>query len=87
MAEHAIFEVIAPEGAAAILERDASRAADVAERLALTSRDMDRLGVVDAVIPDGQAALDEAVAAALETATRGGRESRFDRATTRWLLP
>jgi acetyl-CoA carboxylase carboxyl transferase subunit beta len=87
MAEHAIFSVIAPEGAAAILERDATRAGEVAERLALTSSDMARLGVVDQVIAEGQAALDEAVAVALDTATRGERESRFDRATTRWLLP
>ncbi|HEY2997743.1 MAG TPA: carboxyl transferase domain-containing protein, partial [Acidimicrobiales bacterium] len=86
MAEHAVFTVIAPEGAAAILERDPTRAAEVAERLALTSADMRKLGVVDDVIPEGQAALDAAVAAALDQATVGERETRFDRVTERWLL-
>jgi acyl-CoA carboxylase subunit beta len=86
MSEHAIFSVIAPEGAAAILERDPARAPEVAERLALTSTDMIELGVVDEVIPEGQSALDKAVAAALEDAVPGEREARFDRATARWLL-
>jgi acetyl-CoA carboxylase alpha subunit len=85
MAEHAVFSVIGPEGAAAILERDPDRAADVADRLALTSGDMLALGVVDEVIAEGQSALDGAVAAALETARVGERESRFDRVTARWL--
>ncbi len=85
MAEHAVFSVIGPEGAAAILERDPDRAADVADRLALTSADMLELGVVDSVVAEGQSALDGAVAAALETARVGERESRFDRVTSRWL--
>jgi acyl-CoA carboxylase subunit beta len=85
MSEHAIFSVIAPEGAAAILERDPTRAPEVAERLALTSADMIGLGVVDEVIPEGQSALDKAVAAALEDAVPGEREARFDRVTARWL--
>src|SRR5262245_3144787 len=87
MSEHAIFSVIAPEGAAAILERDAAKAGEVAERLALTSADMRRLGVVDEIIPEGQTALDKAVAAALDVAVPGERQARFGRATTRWLLP
>ena len=85
MAEHAVFSVIGPEGAAAILERDPARAPEVADRLALTSADMRSLGVVDEVIAEGQEALDSAVAAALETARPGERESRFDAATSRWL--
>jgi acetyl-CoA carboxylase carboxyl transferase subunit beta len=86
MSEHAVFAVISPEGAAAILERDAAKAAEVAERLRLTSADMRALGVVDEVVPDGQAALDEAVARALESARPGDRDRRFDAATARWLL-
>jgi acetyl-CoA carboxylase carboxyl transferase subunit beta len=85
MAEHAVFSVIGPEGAASILERDPGRAADVADRLALTSADMLALGIVDEVIAEGQAALDEAVAAALDAAQVGEREARFDRVTVRWL--
>jgi acetyl-CoA carboxylase carboxyl transferase subunit beta len=85
MAEHAVFSVIGPEGAAAILERDPARAAEVADRLALTSADMRRLSVVDEVIEEGQEALDTAVAAALDAARPGDRQTRFDAATERWL--
>jgi acyl-CoA carboxylase subunit beta len=87
MCEHATFSVIAPEGAAAILERDATKAAEVAGRLRLTSADMLELGVVDEVIAEDQEALDRAVARALEEATRGERERRWDAVTARWLQP
>ncbi|HET6953056.1 MAG TPA: carboxyl transferase domain-containing protein [Acidimicrobiales bacterium] len=86
MSEHAVFSVIAPEGAAAILERDLTKAAAVAETLRLTSADMVDLGIVDGVIAEGQAALDVAVAAALDRAVPGQRDARFDRSTARWLV-
>ena len=50
--EHAIYSVIGPEGAAAILYRDAGRAASVAPRLKLTAHDLSDLGVADTVIPE-----------------------------------
>jgi acyl-CoA carboxylase subunit beta len=87
MCEHATFLVIAPEGAAAILERDATKAAAVAGRLRLTSADMLALGVVDEVIAEDQEALDRAVARALEAATPGERDRRWDAVTARWLRP
>jgi acyl-CoA carboxylase subunit beta len=77
--------VIAPEGAAAILERDAARAAEVAGRLRLTSGDMLDLGVVDEVIGEDQEALDDAVARALQAARWGERNRRWDAVTARWL--
>lgn len=55
MQEHAIYSVIAPEGAAAILFRDASRAPEVAEALKITARDCVRLGVADALIAEPEA--------------------------------
>jgi len=85
MSEHAIFSVIAPEGAAAILERDVTKAPQVAEVLKLTSADMIELGIVDGVIDEGQSALDTAVGAALDMAEPGARERRFDAVTSRWL--
>jgi acyl-CoA carboxylase subunit beta len=85
MCEHATFSVIAPEGAAAILERDATKAAEVAERLRLTSGDMLELGVVDEVIAEDQDAFNEAVARALRGATQGERDRRWDAVTARWL--
>ena len=50
--ERAIYSVIAPEGAAAILYRDASRAAEVAERLKLTAKDIVAAGIANAIVPE-----------------------------------
>ncbi|HUX85810.1 MAG TPA: acetyl-CoA carboxylase carboxyltransferase subunit alpha/beta [Chloroflexota bacterium] len=52
MQENAIYSVIAPEGAAAILYRSKDRAHEVAEALKLTAGDCLRLGVVDASVPE-----------------------------------
>jgi hypothetical protein len=66
MLEHAIYSVIAPEGAAAILFRDPSRAPEVAEALKLTARDCVSLGVADKLVaePEGGAHVDPDFAAA-----------------------
>jgi acetyl-CoA carboxylase carboxyl transferase subunit alpha len=50
--EFAYYSVISPEGCAAILWRDGSQAADAAQALKLTSKDLYKLGLVDAVIPE-----------------------------------
>ena len=65
MFEHAIYSVISPEGAAAILWRDASKAAEVADALKITAGDLLRLGVIDGIIsePPGGAHLDHDLAA------------------------
>jgi acetyl-CoA carboxylase carboxyl transferase alpha subunit len=52
MQENAIYSVIAPEGAAAILYHDVERAQQVAEALRLTAADCLKLGVVDTVVPE-----------------------------------
>ena len=52
MLEFAYYSVISPEGCAAILWRDGSQAADAAEALKLTSRDLHKLELVDAIIPE-----------------------------------
>jgi acetyl-CoA carboxylase alpha subunit len=67
MLEHAIYSVIAPEGAAAILYRDVSRAPEVAEALKITAQDCLRLGVADVLVPEpqGGAHRDPGFAAAL----------------------
>jgi acetyl-CoA carboxylase carboxyl transferase subunit beta len=85
MLEHAVFSVIGPEGAAAILERDVGRAPTVAERLKLTATDLAALGIVDAVVPDDLTAVRAAVADALAGAAPGDRETRTGAATARWL--
>ncbi len=52
MLEFAYYSVISPEGCAAILWRDGSQAPEAAEALKLTSKDLYKLGLVDAVIPE-----------------------------------
>ena len=67
MQENAIYSVIAPEGAAAILYHDAQRARDLADALKLTAADCKLLGVVDTLVPEpeGGAHLDPDYAALL----------------------
>jgi acetyl-CoA carboxylase carboxyl transferase subunit alpha len=73
MLEHSVYSVISPEGAASILWRDSARASDAATNLKITAQDLQRLGIIDNVIPepvggahrDQQATLD-AVGNALE---------------------
>jgi acyl-CoA carboxylase subunit beta len=52
MQENAIYSVIAPEGAAAILYHDAEKARDLANALKLTAADCKLLGVVDTLVPE-----------------------------------
>ena len=52
MLEHAIYSVISPEGAAAILYRDAKQAEVVSEGLKLTAHDLHKLGIIDTVVPE-----------------------------------
>jgi acyl-CoA carboxylase subunit beta len=52
MQEHAVYSVIAPEGAAAIVHRDSARAQDIADALKMTAYDCLVLGVVDGIVPE-----------------------------------
>lgn len=52
MLEFAYYSVISPEGCAAILWRDGSQAPDAAEALKLTSKDLLKLRLIDAIIPE-----------------------------------
>jgi acetyl-CoA carboxylase carboxyl transferase subunit alpha len=44
--------VISPEACSSILFKDGSQAAQMAEALKLTSRDLKRLGVIDAIVAE-----------------------------------
>jgi len=52
MLEFAYYSVISPEGCAAILWKDGDKASEAAEALKITSQDLLKLGLVDAVIPE-----------------------------------
>jgi acetyl-CoA carboxylase carboxyl transferase subunit alpha len=54
MMENSWYSVISPEGCAAILWRDASKAPEAAEALKLTADDVRRLGLIDGIIPEPQ---------------------------------
>lgn len=84
MQRGAVFSVIAPEGAAAILHRDPDRAPEVAELLQPTAERLVALGIADDLVPDdpagalahAAAALDE-LAAIEPAALRAERHSRW----------
>ncbi|RPD37833.1 acetyl-CoA carboxylase carboxyltransferase subunit alpha [Candidatus Liberibacter solanacearum] len=52
MLEHSIYSVISPEGAASILWRDPSRAAQAAIAMKITSSDLKELAIIDGIIPE-----------------------------------
>src|SRR5205814_2741230 len=52
MLEYAIYSVISPEGCAAILWGEASKAPEAAESMRITAPDLLKLGVIDAIVPE-----------------------------------
>ena len=52
MLEHAYYTVISPEGCASILWRDASKFADAAEALKITSKDLLQFNIIDEEIAE-----------------------------------
>ena len=52
MQEHAIYSVIAPEGAAAILLHDATRSDELLPALKLRAHDLLELGIIDDIVPE-----------------------------------
>lgn len=52
MLENSVYSVISPEGCAAILWRTRDKAADAADALKITSKDLYQLEVIDEVIPE-----------------------------------
>ena len=65
MFENSVYSVISPEGCAAILWNDASERERAADSLKLTAPDLERLGVIDEIVPEplGGAHADPACAA------------------------
>ena len=74
MMENSVYSVISPEGCAAILWGDRSRAAEAADALRLTAPDLAELGVIDGIVeePLGGAHRDfETAAAAVRRTLKG----------------
>ena len=54
MMENAVYSVITPEGCAAILWKDAGRAAEAAEGLRLTAANLKEFDIIDEIIPEAE---------------------------------
>ena len=52
MLRYAVYSVISPEGCAAILWGDAAKAAEAAEIMKITATDLQRLRVIDEIVPE-----------------------------------
>ncbi len=52
MLENSTYSVASPEGCAAILWADASKAEEAAEHLKLTAQDLMRYGIIDEIVPE-----------------------------------
>jgi acetyl-CoA carboxylase carboxyl transferase subunit alpha len=59
MLENAIYAVASPEACAAILWKDAGRAADAAETMRITAADLARFGIIDEIIDEPLPAHDD----------------------------
>lgn len=59
MQQHAVYSVLSPEGFASILWKDGSRAPEAAEVMGMSADDVFDLGIVDAVLPEGDGAAHE----------------------------
>ncbi len=79
------FSVIAPEGAAAILDRDVGRAAARADDLRLVGADLVQLGIADSELPDAGSLQAESIVRLLEDAAPGQCRERWNTATMRAL--
>ena len=90
MFENAVYSVIPPEGCAAILWRDASKAELAAEALKITATDLLELQLIDEIVPEPEGAahadheaaaklLGEAVARALDKVSNLPAQTLLDR--------
>lgn len=52
MLEHSVYSVISPEGASSILWRTPEKAPDAAEAMKVTAQHLERLGVIDRIVPE-----------------------------------
>lgn len=52
MLEHAVYSVISPEGCASILWRTADRAPEAAEAMKVSAQELEKLGVIDRIVPE-----------------------------------
>lgn len=54
MFEHSIYAILSPEGYASIIYKDAKMAKEIADVMKITAQDLKALGIIDAIIPEGE---------------------------------
>ncbi|EUJ33275.1 acetyl-CoA carboxylase carboxyltransferase subunit alpha [Listeria floridensis FSL S10-1187] len=101
MLENAVFSVITPEGAAAILWKDASLAKKAAESMRIAASDLYELDIIDGIIPEVRGGahhdlkkqaqwIDETLAKSLRTLTSFTKEQlveqRYNKFKKNWNL-
>jgi acetyl-CoA carboxylase carboxyl transferase subunit alpha len=90
MLENSVYSVISPEGCAAILWKDSSRADQAAEGLRLTAQHLQQEGIIDKIIPEPEGGahndydqtaryLDSALSERLAEAVSCSQEDRLKR--------
>ena len=52
MLEHSIYSVLSPEGFAAILWKDSTKAKEAADVMKITAKDLKDFGIIDEIIPE-----------------------------------
>ena len=67
MFENAVYSVISPESCASIIYRDSGQAERAAAALRLTAEDLDRLGIIDGIVPEPAGGAQEDPVAAAES--------------------
>ena len=92
--ENSFYSVISPEGCAAIMWRDASKAETAAVALRITANDLKELGIVDEIVPEPEggahtsyeatarlldAVLDRQLVALLNESTKDLLDGRYDK--------
>jgi len=92
--ENSFYSVISPEGCAAIMWRDASKAETAAVALRITANDLKELGIVDEIVPEPEggahtsyeatarlldAVLDRQLIALLNESTKDLLDARYDK--------
>jgi acetyl-CoA carboxylase carboxyl transferase subunit alpha len=79
--ENSFYSVISPEGCAAIMWRDATKAETAATALKITAQDLKELGIVDEIVPEpeGGAHLDRELLALTQQPTKDLLEARYEK--------
>lgn len=59
MMENATYSILSPEGFASILWKDSKKAKEAAEVMKITARDLQKMGIIELVIPEEEPACEE----------------------------